>query len=166
MRRRSAPRRNEGEPMFSRELIMLDLDVADAQGAIRALGSRLRECGHVAETFVDAVLDRERTFPTGLPTRIPVAIPHTDAAHCYKPAIAVGVLRHPVEFGEMGNPQGTVGVRAVFLLSIPDPSQQVDCLRALVEAFQDPHFLPALVGSRTTDEAWQVCQRTFGGTLA
>ncbi|WP_167758806.1 PTS sugar transporter subunit IIA [Thermaerobacter sp. FW80] len=152
--------------MFSRELIMLDLDVADAQGAIRALGSRLRECGHVAETFVDAVLDRERTFPTGLPTRIPVAIPHTDAAHCYKPAIAVGVLRHPVEFGEMGNPQGTVGVRAVFLLSIPDPSQQVDCLRALVEAFQDPHFLPALVGSRTTDEAWQVCQRTFGGTLA
>lgn len=152
--------------MFSRELIMLDLDVADAQGAIRALGSRLRECGHVAETFVDAVLDRERTFPTGLPTRIPVAIPHTDATHCYKPGIAVGVLRHPVEFGEMGNPHGTVGVRAVFLLSIPDPSQQVDCLRALVEAFQDPHFLPALVGSRTTDEAWQVCQRTFGGTLA
>lgn len=147
--------------MIYSELILLGLDVPNAEQAIRHLGARMTEYGYVRETFVDAVIEREKTFPTGLPTPIPVAIPHTDAVHCCQPAIAVGVLTRPVTFGEMGNPQGKVDAKAIFLLSITDPSQQVIWLQKLVEAFHRPHFLQRLVTSRNTEEARSICEEAL-----
>jgi len=147
--------------MVYSELILLGLDVPNAEEAIRRLGARMVDYGYVRETFVDAVIERERTFPTGLPTSIPVAIPHTDAVHCCRPAIAIGVLTRPVTFGEMGNPQGKVDAKVIFLLSITDPSQQVVWLQKLVEAFQHPHFLQHLVKSRNTEEARSICQEVL-----
>lgn len=143
--------------MIHSELILLGLNVPDAEQAIRRLAARMEKCGYVRETFVDAVLEREKNFPTGLPTPIPVAIPHTDAVHCCKPAIAVGVLTRPVMFGEMGNPQRKIDAKAIFLLSITDPAQQVIWLQKLVEAFQRPCFLERLITSRNAEEASSIC---------
>lgn len=147
--------------MLHPDLVLVGLDAPDAEYAIRRLAERLAEHGCVRETFASAVLEREKQFPTGLPTSIPVAIPHTDAVHCLRPAIAVGVLARPVVFGEMGNPEGSVNVRIIFLLSVPDPSQQVIWLQKLVDAFQRPGFLEALVASRDAAEAYVRCNEVL-----
>jgi len=100
----------------------------------------------VDEGFEQAVLARELLYPTGLPLPdIPVAIPHTEAGHCASPALAVGILSHPVEFGEMGAEAGcTLQVQIVFVLALNDPKKQVEWLQRLVLFFQKPGLLAQL----------------------
>ncbi len=144
---------------------MVGVDADSAESAIRAVAARLLQLGYVRETFADAVLEREASFPTGLPTGdVPVAIPHADAAHCLLPAVAVAVLQRPVGFREMGNPDRLLEVRILFVLSVPDPSRQASYLQRLVDAFQRPGFLRALAGTADADAAYALCAEVLGGT--
>ncbi|MEJ2012685.1 MAG: PTS sugar transporter subunit IIA [Anaerolineales bacterium] len=129
------------------------LQAADSSQVIRALGGLLLDQGYVRDTFIQAVLDREKVFATGLPTPvIQVAIPHADVEHVLQSAIAVASLRHPVEFGEMGNPEGTVQARIVFMLAVKESDSLVSLLQNLVGIFQDADFLKRILESqdRTT----------------
>jgi PTS system galactitol-specific IIA component len=128
-------------PAIDEYLILPGLRAATPAEAIRTLSERLLEAGYVTEGFAEAVIARERTFPTGLPTPIPVALPHTDAQHCRRPAIAVGLLADSVRFGVMGTPDQVIPVQVVFLLVVTDPKQQVRWLKQLVEFFQQPQYI-------------------------
>jgi PTS system galactitol-specific IIA component len=109
--------------------------------AISFLSRSLYQAGYVKDTFEEAVLKREEEYPTGLPTvGYGVAIPHTDAEHVLKPTIAVGVLKKPVVFKEMGYPDSTVNVSLVCVLAL-EKSGYVDLLSKFVEAIQDRDFL-------------------------
>lgn len=128
-------------PAIDEHLIVLGLRAATAAEAIRTLSERLLQSDYVIEGFAEAVISRERTFPTGLPTPIPVALPHTDAQYCRRPAIAVGLLADSVPFGVMGTPEQVIPVQVVFLLAVTDPKQQVRWLKQLVEFFQQPQHI-------------------------
>ena len=128
-------------PAIDEHLIVLGLRAATAAEAIRTLSERLLQSGYVTKGFAEAVIAREAIFPTGLPTPIPVALPHTDAQHCRRPAIAVGLLADSVPFGVMGTPDQMIPVQVVFLLAVTDPKQQVRWLKQLVEFFQQPQHI-------------------------
>ena len=122
------------------------LQADSAQEAIRKLGGALQQKGIVKDTYVDAVLQREEIFPTGLPTpEIHVAIPHTDPEHVIKPAIMLGVLKKPVVFGEMGNPDSQLDVQLICMLAIAKSDSLINLLEKLVVAFQDPEFLKSMI---------------------
>ena len=53
--------------MIHKELIFLDLEAKDKQQAISLLADKLLAAGKVRDTYKDAVLIREQTYPTGLP---------------------------------------------------------------------------------------------------
>ena len=113
---------------------------------IVALGMLLHEGGYVRDTFVDAVLEREKKFATGLPTpTIQVAIPHADVEHVLRPAIAIGVLEETVPFGEMGNPEATVPVKIVCMLAVTESETLVSLLQNLVAIFQNVELLTQIV---------------------
>ena len=79
---------------LNKDLIYFFNEKVDRDEAMMKLASLLKNGGFVKESFEKAVLDREKIFPTGLPTKpIGVAIPHTDAEHVNKGAMAVGILR-------------------------------------------------------------------------
>ena len=106
-------------PWTDESLIVPHLEARDAADAIRALGTLLYHQGYVRDTFVEAVLEREKSFPTGLPTaEIQVAIPHADVEHVVKPGIAIGILEEPVEFGEMGSEDQKVRVKIICMLAV------------------------------------------------
>lgn len=72
--------------LFNESLVFLDYPVDSAEDFIRKMSSYLESEGMVLPTYVDAVLNREKVFPTGLPTiPFPVAIPHGDPEHVIKP---------------------------------------------------------------------------------
>jgi PTS system galactitol-specific IIA component len=120
-------------------LIVPRLQARSDTEAITTLGNLLHQKGYVRDTFVAAVLERERNFATGLPTpEIQVAIPHADVEHVIRPAIAIGVLDEPVKFGEMGDPDGTVDVRIVFMLAVAQSESLVSVLKGLVGMLQNP----------------------------
>ncbi|MCT1777174.1 PTS sugar transporter subunit IIA [Brachybacterium sp. p3-SID957] len=122
------------------------------EAVLRALAARLLASGAVTAGFEAAVLERERRYPTGLPTVIPAAIPHTDPEHVIEPGIAVATLREPVDFGEIGGSGGaTVPVRLVVMLVLREAHAQLDALQHLIQALQDE----AAVGTvlEATDDA-------------
>lgn len=48
------------------DLIALNLEVKNKEEVIQELGKRMFEKGYVKSTYIDAVLEREKTLPTGL----------------------------------------------------------------------------------------------------
>lgn len=135
--------------------------------AIRGLAGLLTTGGYVHDTFAQAVLEREKVFPTGLPTQpVGIAIPHTDAEHVRRPAMAVGVLAQPVPFEEMGSQGSQVDVSLIVVLAIPDPKAIMTVLRQLAGTFQNRDFLVGLQASRDPQEVIALISATIPDAVA
>ncbi|MDA1372790.1 MAG: PTS sugar transporter subunit IIA [Proteobacteria bacterium] len=136
------------QSLVSKDLIFSDMQVTDRWEAIDKLAAHLLAKGFVRETYADAVKEREKVFPTGLPTMpVAVAIPHCDIQHCIRPAIAVGILRDTVPWIEMATLVSWLNVKVVLLLCITDPQAQVNLLRDVVDFFAAPHKLETLLNT-------------------
>lgn len=145
------------------EHIVVGLGASGATGAIHALNDLLVQSGHAEPEFADDVLARERTFPTGLPTQpISVAIPHADPVHLMKSAIAIGVLKTPVPFGQMGTDGSTIlDARIIFLLAIKEREKQVETIQQLIALIQSPDLLLGLTQAQTSPQALELIYQTL-----
>ena len=95
-----------------------------------------------------------------MPTKpIGVAIPHTDAEHVNNGAMAIGVLKEPVSFCEMGNLESTVDVSIISMLAISNPDFLIPTLMQLAKTFQDEEFLLNLKSATTKDEVLDLYKR-------
>src|SRR5690554_3289314 len=122
--------------ILNEELIMLNLDVVNREDVLREIGERLLNQGYVKKSFVDAIINREKDFSTGIQTKsIGVAIPHTDVEHVNRASIAIGILDKPVVFQNMGS-EDEIEVSIIFMLAIKEPEQQLTMLQKLVNIFQ------------------------------
>jgi PTS system galactitol-specific IIA component len=150
--------------MLSRDLIRLDLDVKDSEEAIRTLAKDFVKAGVVKESFVDAVLEREKQSPTALPAiAYDIAIPHTVSAHVITPAMNVAILKHPVEFQQMGSPEITLHPQVLFMLAISDPKDQLSLLRRIMKMLQNKELLNQVRGAKTTDEVYDLLKPVIDG---
>ncbi|MGC9399721.1 MAG: PTS sugar transporter subunit IIA [Anaerolineae bacterium] len=142
------------------ELVILPLQADDAHDAIRQLGAKLEAAGYVKASWVDAAIEREKVFATGLPTpQIGVAIPHADVEHVLRQGLAVGVLEEPVAFGEMGNPESTVEVTIICALAVNKSELMVKLLQQLVEIFQTPETLREIAHAPNAAEIVSIFER-------
>lgn len=139
---------------------------ANAEELLLQMSSRLEDSGAVRESFPDAVVARERRFPTGLPTPVPSAIPHTDPEHVRRPGIAVALLGGPVDFAEMGGSGRTVPARMVCMLCIDDAANQVEALQTVLSRLQDGQRCERLLadGLSTPNEVVELVQDWLTGT--
>ncbi|MGP9747188.1 PTS sugar transporter subunit IIA [Brachybacterium sp. AOP29-B2-41] len=131
---------------------LLGLEADDAPTALRALSARLRGIGAVTDSFEAAVLLREEKHPTGLPTLVPAAIPHTDPEHVITPGFAIAVPTHPVAFAEIGSSgERTIWAELIVMLVLADAHSQLAALQNLVARLQEPEAVRALL--LATDDA-------------
>ncbi len=142
--------------LIEEDLVFLEPEVKNKEEVIRLLGEKLKEKGYVKEDFIKGVLEREEIFPTGLPFEIPVALPHTDAKYCNKTAFAIAILKEPIKFREMGDPEKELDVRIVVLLSLDDPKSQVKWLKTLINVFQNTELLKRVTECKNRTEAWKL----------
>ncbi|MDK2981179.1 MAG: galactitol system component [Chloroflexota bacterium] len=122
---------------FDENLVEINLVAQHKEEIIHLLSNKLEKKGFVEPGFEKAVLAREECYPTGLPTRVPVALCHVEAEYVKRTTMSLAVLSSPVQFHDMGNPDNVLDVEIVFLLTILDPKQQVVYLRRLMELFKD-----------------------------
>jgi PTS system galactitol-specific IIA component len=150
----------KGQSWLREDLVIAPLRAKNAAEAIIRLGERLQTGGFVKASWTKATLEREKTFATGLPTpEVGVAIPHTDVEHVLKPAIAIGVLEQPVDFGEMGNPGASISVNLVCALAVAHSDLLITLLQQLVKLFQTPGMLKQIVNSQNPAEIIQIFER-------
>ena len=133
--------------MLNENLIFQDLDFSTADEALEYLAGELHQQGLGVEDYVDAVLAREKEYPTGLPAKINVAIPHTDSKYVNEPSVAVGILNQPVQFKSMENPDNILDVQIIMMLAIKDPNNQIEFLQSVISLIQDESALEDILSS-------------------
>jgi galactitol PTS system EIIA component len=123
------------------DVIVIDGQAETWEQALNQTYSVLLELGYVKDTFFEACCERERNLPTGLPTEIGVAIPHTDAEHVIIPAICVLRLKQPVTFRNMGDPDTTIEAHYVFNMALKANEDQVPMLKSIIHLVQNSQYL-------------------------
>ena len=130
---------------LDKSVIVPDLEAETWEDVMKNLGQKLIDAGYSKESYVDALIAREKDFPTGLDIGgLGVAIPHTDVSHVNKAGIAIGVLKEPVTFIQMGTDDEEVGVKLIFMLAVTDPNAHIDELQRIIEIIQDKGVLEKL----------------------
>ncbi len=129
------------EVILSEDLIELGITETQKEDVIKILADKLKAQGLVKDGYYENVIKREKDFPTGLPTVIPVALCHTEAQYVNQSAMAVGTLAQPVEFNEMGTPERNIQAEIIFLLALKDPKDQINYLKQMVTVFKSKETL-------------------------
>ena len=143
--------------------ILIGVEAADAQDAIRRLTAALVQSDHVKPEFTEDVWTREQTFPTGLPTQpLPVAVPHADPTYVNRSAVCFGVLKSAVQFGQMGTDGSTrLDIRLIFLLAIKEHEKQVEMIQQLMTLLQTPSLLEGLSVVAQASQALALIKNTL-----
>ena len=140
-------------------LICRDIEASSYQDVMQVVGGKLTDAGYVKESYVDALITRERSFPTGIDMNgVGVAIPHTNPEHVKQPGIAIGVLRRPVSFFQMGTTDVQVSVRLVFVLAVTNPNAHIGTLQRIIQVIQDTKVLKAIIAAADAAEIIQIIQ--------
>lgn len=130
-------------------LVMPDLRASSWEDVLSQLSDCLVRSGCARQGYGDAVIERERAYPTGIafPT-VGVAIPHADAAWANRAGVAIGRCEKPVSFRSMEDATQTVSVRLVFMLSVTDPDAHLAVLGRLIEMFSQAELCEALLNEK------------------
>ena len=123
-------------------LIVLKVDKTTCEEVLEVLSNAAIKAGFARPGYHKAILEREAKYPTGLHIPlIEVAIPHADAEWAIKPSLTIGILENPVAFGSMDGSGGDVMAGLVFMLTIEEPKDHIDFLRAFSNVMGQPEIL-------------------------
>jgi PTS system galactitol-specific IIA component len=137
---------------------------AAPEDVLLLLGRAVEAAGCVRPGYDRALVERERQYPTGLPTvPQPVAVAHTDVAWVIRSAVALARLREPVMFRNMAQPEQRLPVRIVLLLAIESGGAHTDALARAVRAVQRPEWQRAVLDARTPAQAVAILRAMVSG---
>lgn len=140
---------------------IIDNLVADTrQAALRAMATRLVDDGYCKPSFVEAILERERVHPSGLPMAgHKIAIPHTDAEHVERSTILFARLAAPVEFLSMGSPDETLQIQMISMFALKEKQRIGDMLETLLSVYQHDEVLDRLLHAPDAGQMFATLQR-------
>ncbi|MDR2460610.1 MAG: PTS sugar transporter subunit IIA [Deltaproteobacteria bacterium] len=133
--------------------IKLGITAATQEEALKTVGQMLIDSGLCKESYLEALVKREKEFPTGLDMGgFGVAIPHTDVTHVNSSGLAMAVLDKPVTFTLMGMDDEFVEVKLICAMAIDNPNQHLDMVEALLHLLRDKSFLNDLAEARSPED--------------
>lgn len=134
-------------------LIFLDTEETCKKEILERMGGALIREGYAKDTYIRALLQREKDFPTGLDIQgIGVAIPHTEPCHVKKEGMALAVLKNPVTFRHMEDEKLKVDVRLIFMLAVLNPKTHLKHLQCVLNMIQDAKVLGQLLTAKGPED--------------
>ena len=148
--------------LFTPELVFFDFEAKDRFEFFSKMSEILVEKGYVKDTWLDAILTREKNYPTGLQfEHIAVALPHVDPENLVKPYIAVIKPKEPIVFEGMAGIGGDVPAELIVNLGLLAHAEgQVAVLQALMGVFMDEASV-ADITAQTTPEGMVETMRKY-----
>lgn len=130
--------------------------------ALSFLAVKVEKAGYARSTYKDAVIEREKIFPTGLPTgKINVAIPHADSEHVLMSTLAIMTLKEPVYFHNMGEPKSSLPISIIIMMAIAEPKGQLSMLQKIMGIVQDSQHLKKLMKCTTAEALFTDLNQVF-----
>jgi len=120
------------------EKLIFNNMAGDFENIIRTAGAVLKEMDIVKSSYPEAVILREKEYPTGLAgMHGNFGIPHTYSRHCIESALSIIRPLRPLEFVRMDDHSKSISCDLIVLLAINHPEKQLSMLRKLMKAMQD-----------------------------
>lgn len=118
-------------------------EVRSYKDAIRLAGSKLVETNAIDFAYIDACIERETDFPTGLflVNGEGIAMPHGNSDLVKIDSISVVRTSEGVEFGRMEDKDQKVICSLVFNLALASGQHHLSILRKLIGLFQNEAFV-------------------------
>ena len=147
------------ELYFAKDLIFKDFEFSSNVEVLKFLSSKLYEKGYVKDGYEEAIIDREKEYPTALPSvDIKIAIPHANHTLVNKAAIAIAILKAPVEFSSMEDSDIKLNVQIVIMLALDEPHGHIKMLQNIVKLIQNPEALKAIIKASSIEETMNLLQ--------
>ncbi|MGI6229868.1 MAG: PTS sugar transporter subunit IIA [Tractidigestivibacter sp.] len=128
----------------------------------RRIASVLTEQGYAKDSYAQAIVDREKNFPTALDMGgYNVAIPHCDVENVNKAAFCMAVLAHPVAWHKMDEPDETCPVSVVVMLALTEAHAHLEMLQKVIAFVQDQELVGKVVASKSADEIYALVAPHF-----
>lgn len=112
--------------------LAIEGEPADWTEAIRMCGDAIVQSGNAGSQFVQACLDREVEYPTGLPSEIPVAIPHGFSDDISEDTICLLRPTRPVAFRRMDDDEEICEAQLIFNIAIKASEDHLNFLQQLM----------------------------------
>ncbi|MDQ0205092.1 PTS sugar transporter subunit IIA [Pectinatus haikarae] len=123
--------------MSDNQYLVIEGSAKNAEDAINICGEVLYKAGIVGREFGKKCWIRECNYPTGLPTVIPVAIPHCKDDEIKKNAICILRLTNPVIFRRMDDDQEIIETKLIINLAIKESQNHLKILQNLMTFLND-----------------------------
>ena len=131
---------------FDQSLILRIENAKTNTEVLTRMCQHLCEKGIVKDTYCEAILERERNFPTGLNTHgINIAIPHADVCHVNTASLCVAVLDPAVDFHAMDEPEDAIAVSLVIMLVLTEPHGHLEMLQKIVGLIQNQEDVKQII---------------------
>lgn len=141
------------EELFSIDNIFVDVPGENFKEVLYNVAGDLHNRNVVNEGYEEAVLDREKVFPTGLEfPKYCIAIPHTDSKYINKDAIAVVKPANKIVFRDMATNSKNLEVEIFLLLLISENENQVKVLSSVIRNFADEEFYNNLLETKDKNQ--------------
>lgn len=135
--------------LFDKSLVTLDIEVKDAEEAIRGAGQLLVDSGAAETTYVEAMLAAYREKGPYIVIAPHIALPHAKAeSGVHEAAVAFARLKEPVKFGHADNDP----VDLVFALGSSSSSDHIKLLRTLSSLLTEPANIEAIRSAKSAEE--------------
>lgn len=87
------------------------------EDALQQLADFFFAKSYVAGTYANALIERERSYPTAkqLPSGINVALPHAVAQHVHRQVLVIGIPERPIQFHSMEDASRVLDTNLVLL---------------------------------------------------
>lgn len=127
------------------EILVNDIDdgITDCLEAIACAGARLLEKSYIQSEYIQACIDREKNYPTGLQmgNGEGIAIPHADYQLVKTDSISIVRFPKGIVFGQMEDAELKVECKILFNLAFSTSDQHLSILRRLFTLFQENSFI-------------------------
>lgn len=135
--------------LIRENLIDVDIEVEDWEGAIRAAGKLMVDDGAVEERFVDAMIRVAKEFGPYIVVAPGIALPHAKPEDgVLEASIAIIRLKTPVNFGNEDNDP----VYLVVALAAVDQEQHIGGLQQLAFVLGDQEKIDAIQKAQSKEE--------------
>ncbi|MGT2770207.1 PTS sugar transporter subunit IIA [Streptococcus intermedius] len=151
---------------FEKDLVFC-LHADNQEDLFNQVANLLEERHIVTFSYKNALIERERVFPTGLDMNflgkdLPnVAIPHTDIVHNLAEKVVVVRLDQPVTFHNMIVPSNEVQVSLLFFIINNSNASQTNILAQLMDFFTAAGNLEALSKMDDADKLFHYISETI-----
>jgi len=153
------------EDILKEDCIIENLVADSKQEALSAMCNILLAKGKVKDTFLPAILERERLYPSGLPMEgHKIAIPHTDAEHVNTSTILFARLATPLEFSSMGDPDEKMQVQLISMFALAEKKEIGKMLELLINAYSNNEVLDAILKAPSAKEMYQILYKAVSGS--